>query len=114
MEKLLKELLESAKKDKKGLRQLKNTAVRCQNFELASQLRALELKLFPETKEQKDAKKLAKDLNLVFRNVGLAIDHEKIWVIQKALEVYNKKKMKMDLKDASQIVEKAKELFGEE
>jgi hypothetical protein len=114
MEKLLKELLESAKKDKKGLRQLKNTAVRCQNFELASQLRGLELKLFPETKEQKEAKKLVKELDLVFRNVGLAIDPEKIWVIQKAIEVYKKKKMQMNMRDASQIVAKARELFDEE
>ncbi len=111
MEKLLLGLLESAKKDKNGLIRLKNTAVRCQNFELASELRTLELKLFPETKEEKDAKELVKKLDLVFRMVDLKIDDRTIWVIQETMKVYGKKKGKFDLKDASTIVAKSKEIF---
>jgi hypothetical protein len=49
-EKELMDLFEEAKKNKKGLELLKQTALVCQKYELASILRMLELELFPEIK----------------------------------------------------------------
>ena len=60
MQQLLTDLVEKAKSNKKGLIMLKNTAVRCQQFELASQLRELETSLFPETDEENLRRNLPK------------------------------------------------------
>lgn len=49
-EKQLIDLFEEAKKNKKGLELLKQTALVCQKYELAAILRMLEIELFPETK----------------------------------------------------------------
>jgi hypothetical protein len=56
MEQLFKQLIEAAKKNRKGLIRLKNAAVTLHEFELASQLRELETKNFPETEEIKYTK----------------------------------------------------------
>lgn len=97
------QLLEDAKKNKKGLIMLKNTAVRCQNFELASQLRQIERDKFPETQKEKDAKRRAKDLNLLFRMVDLNISDKACLVIYDTLEMFKKKKGKFGIDDASKI-----------
>jgi hypothetical protein len=49
-EKQLVDLFEEAKKNKDGLALLKQTALVCQKYELAANLRMLEIELFPETK----------------------------------------------------------------
>lgn len=51
--KQLLQLLEKAKQDKKCLVELKNTAVRGMEFELASELRFLETSLFTESEKLK-------------------------------------------------------------
>lgn len=111
MEQLFKQLIEAAKKNRKGLIRLKNAAVTLQEFELASQLRELETKNFPETEEVKAAKKQAKDLNLLFRMVDLNVSEDKCWLIAETLKLYNKKKGKFDIKDAAKIRAKEVELF---
>jgi hypothetical protein len=111
MENLLNKLLESAKENKKGLILLKNTAVTCQNYELASNLRELEKTLFPVTETQKSAKDRAKHLNLIFRMVGLNIAEKQCWIIEEALKGYNKKKGKFGIDDASKIEFTAAEYF---
>ncbi|MEK6880229.1 MAG: hypothetical protein AABY22_11500 [Nanoarchaeota archaeon] len=115
MEKLLIKLLEDVKTDKKALVLLKNTAVRTNsNFELASKLRDLEVKLFPETKEAKDAKKQAKELELLFRMVDLNIEESTCWKIAETLRQYNKMKGKFSIKESSKIIAKTKEIFDNE
>lgn len=111
MEQLFKQLIEAAKKNRKGLIRLKNAAVTLQEFELASQLRELETKNFPETEEVKAAKKQAKDLSLLFRMVDLNVSEDKCWLIAETLKLYNKKKGKFDIKDAAKIRAKEVELF---
>lgn len=113
MQKLLNDLVEKAKCNKKGLIMLKNTAVRCQQFELASQLRELETSLFPETDEEKAAKKLAKEINLLFRMVELNVSEDVCWIIHEAIKCHSKKKGKFSVEDAAKLVIKRKELFDE-
>lgn len=113
-EKLLVELVNSAKKNKKGLIRLKNAAVTCMQYELAAQLRSLEVELFPETKDEKSAKEMAKRLNLLFRMVDLDIPLSTCWKINETLRVYSKMKGKFGLKESSKIVEKTKEIFNAE
>lgn len=77
MEQLLTALLEAAKKDRKGLVYLKETAVRCQQFELASELRQLETTLYPETeyiKLEKD-KEYVKEQKPFKTHFGLRMGH---------------------------------------
>lgn len=112
MENLLKKLLESTKTDRKGLVLLKHTAVRCQNFELAARLRELENKLFPETKEEKDTKEQMKQFDMALRMVGLNIDNEIKFTIFQTVEAHKKMKGKFDLKTASKIIAKSKEIFN--
>jgi len=101
------ELLKKAKKNKKGLLMLKNVAVRCQAFELAADLRGLEKKLFPESKEVKDSKNYQSALNMV----GFNISQEGAWVIAEAMKSYFKMKGSFSIKESTGITVKAKELF---
>lgn len=113
MQQLLTDLVEKAKENKKGLIMLKNTAFRCQQFELASQLRKLETSLFPETDEEKKAKKLAKEINLVLRMVELNVSEDVCWLISQTLKTHSKMKGKFSIKEAAELVCKRKELFDE-
>ena len=113
MQQLLTDLVEKAKGNKKGLIMLKNTAVRCQQFELASQLRELETSLFPETDEEKEAKKLAKEINLVLRMVELNVSDDVCWLISQTLKTHSKMKGKFSIKEAAELVCKRKGLFDE-
>lgn len=110
----LRELLEFAKKDKKSLLNLKNTAVMCQRYELASQLREIETNLFPETKEEKMAKYVAHELSSVLRLVNLEVPDKVCYLIMETIKVYNKKKTSITIKDASKILANEKKIFGGE
>lgn len=107
----LRELLEFAKKDKKSLLNLKNTAVMCQRYELASQLREIETNLFPETKEEKMAKYVAHELSSVLRLVNLEVPDKVCYLIMETIKVYNKKKTSITIKDASKILANEKKIF---
>ena len=114
MEQLLKQLVEAAKKDRKGLIRLKNAAVTLGEFEMAAKLREIETTNFPETDEVKSAKQKSKELNLLFRMVDLNVPEDKCWVIYETLKLHNKKKGKFDLKDAAKIRAREVELFFNE
>lgn len=111
IELLVKDLIDKSKKCKKGLIRLKNAAVTVQSFELASYLRDMETKLFPESAEQKAAKQKAKELVTLFGMVKLQVPDKEAYMVAETLAVYNKKKGKFDLKDAAKIITKANEYF---
>jgi len=109
----LKSLLESASKDIKSLNELKNIAVRLGQYELGAKCREIELKLFPITDEEKQAEERYKQIELVLRMVEVGFDNEKVYYkIDKALELFKKKKGKFDLKDASKIICDADRIFN--
>jgi len=111
---LLAEILDEAKKRKSNFDKLKNLAVHCQKYELAAGLRDIELELFPETPEEKETKKLAQNLNLIFRMVELDVPHATCYKIYSTLILFKKKKGKFDTKDAAKIVEETNRLFTNE
>lgn len=111
MQELLNQLIENAKKDKKKVLALKEMAVKCQQFELAAEFRQLEKDLFPETEEVKNAKELAKNINLVLRMVELNVSEDVCWLISETLKVHSKMKGKFSIKEASELIVKRKRLF---
>jgi hypothetical protein len=111
MEKLFEQLIEAAKKNRKGFNRLKNAVVTCQQFELASQLRDIEKEAFPETEEVKLAKEQAKKLNLAFRMVELNISEDVCWLIAATLKMHNEKQGEFSIHDAVKLMLKKEELF---
>lgn len=111
MEKLLSKLIEKAKTDKKGIAMLKNTAVRCQQYELAVMLREIEKTNFPETREVADAKKLAALLQGAIAMVGLNVSEDTCWLLNEVIKEFGKKKGEFSLRDASAIKARHEEIF---
>jgi hypothetical protein len=111
MEKLFEQLIESAKKNRKGFNRLKNAVVTCEQFELASQLRNIEKEAFPETEEVKMAKEQAKKLNLAFRMVALNISEDVCWLIAETLKIHNEKQGNFSIDDAANLILKKEEIF---
>lgn len=107
-------LLEEAKKDKKKLKSLKEVAVRCQMFELGSKLRDLEVDLFPETEEEKEAKLQSEKYNLIFRMVDLNVSHSICWLISETIKKSNKKKGNFSISDAEDLLAKKRRIFNED
>lgn len=111
MEKLFIELVEAAKKNRKGLIRLKNTAVACQQYELASQLRAIEVECFPETDEIKLLKDRASKKRDIFSMVNLKVEPATAWLIEETLKVYAEKGGNFSIDDATTLRLKQEELF---
>lgn len=111
METLFNKLLESAKTNKKGFAKLKTAAVTCQQYELAIKLRDIELELFPESEEAKEAKLLVKGLKVALNLVGLPVADQTIYIIYQTFNAHKKMKNEFDLTMASEIIEKAKDIF---
>jgi hypothetical protein len=111
MEQLLTNLVKAAKKDKKGLRQLKNTAVRCQQFELAAELRDIETQLFPESQESKEAKVEAQKIKTALAMVELNVSYDICWIIAQTIKVYIEKQGEFSIHDAAELLVKQKEIF---
>jgi len=111
MEKFVNELIENCKKNKSSLVKLKNTAVDCQMFEFAANLKKIELELFPEPQEHLDAKLEADKMNLVFRMVELNIPNSIAWLISETVKLQKKKKGKFSLEDAAKLLAKKHQIF---
>lgn len=105
------ELIAKSCNTKKTLLIAKNLAVQLRDYEVASQLREIEKKKFPVSPEHTKRKKLALELNLVFRMVDLNIEESTCDKIAKTLEIFKKKKGKFSIKEASKIISENKEIF---
>lgn len=111
----LKSLLESASKDVKTLNELKNLAVKLQQYELGAECRKLEKELYPVTEEEQLANDRIKEIDLVLRMVEVGFNSQKVYYkIDKSLELFKKKKGKFDLKDAAKIIADADRIFNRE
>ncbi len=111
MEKLLLQLVESAKKNRKAFKRLKEAVVGCQQFELAAELREIEKEIFPETDESKKAKYDAKNLHNAFAMVELGIEEGTCWLINETIKSYNEKGGDFSIRDASILMRKRDEIF---
>ncbi len=98
--------------NKKKLKALKITAIDYGRLELAAGLRDIEKKNFPETEDEKQAKKDAYKLSSLFRMVDLNISNDVAWLINKTLSRYKKRRGNFDLKDASEIIHLQSKYFS--
>ena len=111
MEKDFNDLLEKAKKTHKGLCKLKNAAVHCQAYELASKLRAIEKELYPESENAKKAHQDALIISNLLSLVDIKCDKNIAWTMFQAFEVFKQKGDQFSLEDATRIRHEASELF---
>jgi hypothetical protein len=114
MEKLLLELLEKVKTNRKAMRFLKSAVVACQQYELASQIRAIEVEAYPETEEIKAAKKDAEKFSTALRMVGLPVKTEVAWMILETHKKYSELKGEFSLNDATTIQWNQQQIFEPE
>lgn len=101
------ELLEKAKIDRRALFRLKEVAVILKEYELASQIRQLELDNFPETKAEQEAKAI----RLVLKSVGIDTEDKTCWLILETLKLHKEKGSEFNEDDAKKLVNKQKELW---
>jgi len=114
MEKLLLNLFESAKKDKKKFNTLKKLAIDCQLFQLSAELRDIERDLFPESEEYKQARLTANELDVVFRMINLTVNDSVKWLISETLKIHKKKRGKFSLSDAAILLAKKNAIFNDD
>ncbi len=110
MDELIKQFIEEAKRSKKSMRQLKQLAVSCKQYEFATQLREIENELFPDSEELKEAKKI----NLILRMVDLDVNEKACWIISETLKKYFEIGGEFSIREASEVIEKSKRLFDSE
>ena len=105
MEKLIANILEDCKKDKKLLVKLKGLLVECQSYDIAAQLRDYEKKNFPDTEEEIQAKMYDTALRMVKIHVH---DLKTAYIMS---EVSKLNLQEFDIRQASELLKKAGELF---
>lgn len=114
MEELLKKMLDEAKNDKKALRNMKELAVKNQQYELAANLREWENKLFPLSDEQKEAHKTGRVIAAILSMTCQSkINSNAAWLINETIKSYNAKGGQFSIDDASELRTKAEQLFEE-
>lgn len=99
MEALVMGLLEEAKKNKKVLRSMKDLAVKAQQFELASQLRDIEVANFPESEEEK----MGRNFQTALAMVDIKCDEDLAYKIYVTTKEFLEKGGEFSLKDAANI-----------
>lgn len=102
---------QTALKDKKALDHLKNAAILSRNYELAAEIREIELINFPKTEDQKSANKEAEDIRMVFRMADLNVPLAESWLINQVVKAYIKHNCELTIKDTSELVAKMHQLF---
>lgn len=108
MEKLLLEMVEKAKKNKKAFLNLKNLAVELQMYELGAELRKIQLENFTETEEEKQAK----EIQVALKMVELNADTQTSWVLSETFKAIQEKGKEFSLKDAAKIIAEKERIFA--
>lgn len=114
LSKQLIDVVEKAKSNKQVLRKLKDASVHAQMYELAAELRDIEVKNFPKSEEQKEAEWLARNIQTLLSMGNLSVPVNTCWLLFQIISVYNKKKGKTDLKTITDLVNTMDILFKED
>jgi hypothetical protein len=107
---LLSQLFEECKQSKHLLCQLKNLAVKAQNYELALELRVLETQLFPNTLENQRELLMAQDVVKIFGMFGYNVSPKCAWKMNEAFKKYHQNGAVSDVEYVD-IQKSANELF---
>ena len=113
-EKAITKLVEIATKDRRTLRLLKNVAIKAQNFELASELRTLELEKYPEANTHNDNYKEASSFAGCLLMTECRVTAKIAYKVLAAARAFEKMKEGYDLDTASKIIHDTDFIFGEE
>lgn len=100
---LILQLLEKAKQSKESLIKFKSFVVSLQQYELAAEIRSLEVELFPEPTKYKKQRNHAHGLSVALNLVGIHCDHESARLAWKTFNKVNKLKGKFSVEDAVKI-----------
>lgn len=106
------DIVKKAQTDKRTLLALKNVAVKCQDFELASHLREVETELFPEPIEHKLLKKEAAKIRSLLSMVGVDASEEACWIAREALQEFAEKGGEFTVDDGVRLMFKREDIFG--
>lgn len=106
------DIIKKAQTDKITLLALKNVAVKCQDFELASHLREVENELFPEPLEHKLLKKEAAKIRSLLSMVGLDATEDTCWIVREALREFADKQGEFTVDDGVRLMFKRDDIFG--
>jgi len=101
--------------DRESLILFKNLAVKTKNYELAAQLRELEVNYLPKqlTKDSKEYK-TAKNTETILRMVDIQADLQTAYVIHEVMKLFFAKGGKIDLRSCSKIITDSKAKFDDE
>ncbi len=108
----IKQMVEDITSDKESIVLFKNLAAKTRNYELAAQLRELELDYFPDKLSGSEELKIAKKTELALRMVGIDTSLKTAYIIHEGMKLYFKKGGNTDLMSTSKIEADADELFG--
>lgn len=100
---LLTDLVEKSKSNRKLLVALKNIAVRTQSFELAAHLKELEQVHFTDSDEVKKLREKADLIKRVFQMADMNIEERTCAKIELVMNAVNELKDGASLKDVSEI-----------
>lgn len=107
---LIENFIEDCKQSKYLMCQLKNLAVKSQNYELAAELRLLETQLFPETIETERQKKISDDVVKFLSMFGYNVNPKCAWTMNEAFKKYHQNGSVSDVEYVD-IQKRANELF---
>lgn len=103
MEEVFKKLLEEIKTDRNKLQAFKKMAVNTQSYELASNIRSIEVQHFPDQALPDNEYDELNLLKAAFGLVGVKIDVRMAWMIKQVTDQFHDIGEKFDLKAASKI-----------
>jgi hypothetical protein len=105
-------LLVSATASKSALNNLKDVAIECREYEIASWLRELEKSRFPDTDEVKAIKKKVETFQAALALCEIKAPEEVVYKVIEASEKFNAIGEDFSVKDAAEIIVKTKEIYG--
>lgn len=106
-------LLEKAKESKPIFKKLKDLAVSCQSYEIAANLRDIELSLFPESEEVKKAKNEILKFKTLLRMLDVDCDDRVAYLFIELNKIISKNNYNFTLKDAESLLYKRDKLFSQ-
>ena len=114
MEQIIKELVELAKKDRKTLSSLKKIAVNAQKFELAVELRNIELEKYPKANTKGEEYKQALLFKKACALVDLTVHTKTAYKLLALAKLFNEKHGDLDIMSTGKIISESEEIFGED
>ena len=106
------QLLDKAKESKNDLEQLKEVAVHFKQYELASERKELQNKLYPETEAEKKMNEKVVIIQTLFKICDIEVGKKSAYIADKVISLHNSKEGQTDIDSVAKIKADADMLFG--